>query len=100
MHVLASLFDPNDNGFDIADLVEILGLVVLIVGSTAALVKWATYNIRQIVREEIGVATYPIQKEANGGLSLPDVARTSDWNKQALKAIAEAHGIALPDDPH
>lgn len=106
MHVLpvigpyASLFDPSDNGFDIADVATILGVITATVLAFAGLARAFASLVRRIVREELAVWTAPIQRGANGGYSLPDVARTSDWNRQALKAIADAHGIALPPDPN
>jgi hypothetical protein len=98
--ILASVLDPSENGFDVADastlVVFIAGLGALIAG----ILKVFESKIRTIVRDEITHATAPIQAIANGGLSLPDVARTTDWNKAALTAIANAHGIDLPPDPH
>jgi hypothetical protein len=100
MFIWAGIFDLSDNGYDIGDASALLGFVALLTGIIFAVLRYTSRQIRDIVRDEIGEATKPIQPAANGGFSLPDVAKTSDWNKQALKVIAAAHGIELPPDPH
>lgn len=111
MDILASFLDPNDNGFDVADAVPLLALILGIAGALWAVFKFflipAIENIvddkfekaEERLVKTLHVATAPIQEIANGGLSLPDVAKTSLWNKAALKAIADAQGITLPPDP-
>ncbi|MHB1100011.1 MAG: hypothetical protein ACYCZR_10690 [Burkholderiales bacterium] len=106
MNVWASFFDPSNDGFDMNDFSMILGIIIGGGGAYWVLNKvgsWVvdkfTEKVEVIVRAVIEEYTRPIQKETNGGFSLPDVARGTDWNKRALKAIAEAQGIDLPPDP-
>lgn len=54
---------------------QLLGLIVVIVSSLTALGKYFIFNP---LRREIKEATRPISPTANGGLSLPDVARKLD----------------------
>lgn len=98
MHILASIFDPADNGFDITDAAALLGFLVLIVGTIVGLTRWLASLVRKIVREEISAYTRPIQPEANGGLSLPDVARMTYRNHQMLQLIAQRQGIDWQDE--
>lgn len=96
MILAGSFFDTNGNGWDIADIAALLGLL-LTLGAVIVLVrksikagtsKFAS-EIREIVRDELDVYTKPIQKGANGGSSLPDVNRKVDL-------IAQHLGIELP----
>lgn len=99
MSIVASFLDPGDNGWDVGDAAQQLGFLLLVGAVLWGLFRWFLLpQIRTIVVEEVTKATAPIQKEANGGYSLPDVARAADWNKRALLAIGAAHGIDLPDD--
>jgi len=97
MHILASIFDPADNGFDITDAAALLGFLVLIVGTIVGLLKWTASLVRNIVREELEAFTRPIQPTANGGLSLPDVARMTFENQRMLRVIAYKQGIDLDE---
>lgn len=95
--ILASFFDPNSNGWDATDLATILGLVLAVAAILAVIRKvfQATVSkfaseVREIVRDEIKTYTKPIQKDANGGRSLPDANKKLD--------ILAAHlGVAFPD---
>ena len=40
--------------------------------------RWWMKLMRKMMKEEIAVATAPIHPNANGGLSLPDVARKTE----------------------
>ena len=97
--VPASFWDPGDNGYDVGDAGTLLVFLVGVAG-----VLWATTKflllpqIHSMVVEEVTKATAPIQVGANGGYSLPDVARKGDWTGEALKAIADHMGVPLPDD--
>ena len=93
MHLFASIFDPSDNGFDITDAAAILSFVLLVIGTIVGVLKWTSKVLRKIVREEIAVATLPIQPTANGGLSLPDVAKATHTNRELLLMIAQATGV-------
>lgn len=99
LDVVASFFDPADNGVDVSDAGTILIFFLGVAGVLWALAKFFLLPaIHKIVIEEIRVATAPIQRGANGGYSLPDVARKSDWNGEALKAIADHLRVDLPSD--
>jgi len=110
LEIVASFLDPGDNGWDIGDAAQQL----LFAGAMCG-VLWAAFkffllpavhtivrqelsNVREDMMEQLTKATYPIQQDANGGFSLPDVARKSDWNGEALKAIASHMGVELPED--
>lgn len=98
MHLLASIFDPGDNGFDIGDAAALLAFVGLLVGSIVGLLRWTANLVRHIVREELEEYTKPIQPTANGGLSLPDVARTSFETQRMVRLLAHRQGIDLDDN--
>ena len=56
-----------------------------ITGLLGALV-WAG---KRWLQDEIARATYPIQRHANGGLSLPDVAKAAADTKQDVRDMRE-----------
>lgn len=66
-----------------------LTLIVAVVGAVVGVGRW---TVRSLDRR-IEVMTRPIQPEANGSLSLPDVARSiqrlADSNDQAHKRLHE-----------
>ena len=95
----AALLDPSNDGFDIGDAALVLGFIVALVTAFAAMSRAFTLRVRTIVREEIREATAPIQRDSNGGFSLPDVARLAAWNAEALQALASAQGVTLPAKP-
>lgn len=70
MHILASILDPADNGFDISDLMVVLALIGVIVAAVAAIWRWIA---EPRISRQITDATKPIQPYANGGKSLPDL---------------------------
>ena len=99
MFILASFLDPGNDGWDVGDASQQLLFLVALAGVLWAIVKWALLPaIHKMVVTEIAAATKPIQKDANGGYSLPDVARTTDWTREAIKVIATAQGVKLPPD--
>lgn len=93
----AGFLDPSNNGFDIGDAAAILGFALLAATTVITSTRWLLSKLRAIVQEEILAATAPISPTANGGLSLPDVARTSARNEQTLALVAAHLGIQLPD---
>lgn len=70
MHILAAILDPADNGFDITDLIAILGFVGIIVAAIAAVWRWIA---EPRIAKQIAENTKTIQPDANGGKSLPDL---------------------------
>lgn len=99
--ILASFFDVNDNGLDVTDLAAILGFLALLAGTTVGLFRWSRKQLREeiseVVRSEISKATAPIQPGANGGLSLPDVAKTTRRLEDMLMRLALHSGIDLTE---
>lgn len=49
--------------------------------------RWFIKSLRKIINEEITVATQPIHPNANGGLSLADVARRAEKLDQRMENI-------------
>ena len=68
----------------------IVGLII------TGLLGLLALGLKSWLREEITKATYPLQPHANGGLSLPDVAKTATETKQDVKEMLgrqiEIHG--------
>jgi hypothetical protein len=99
--ILAGFFDVNNNGIDVTDLAAVLGFLALLVGSVIGLFRWSRKQLREeiseVVRCEIGKATAPIQPTANGGLSLPDVAKSTRRLEDMMMRIALHSGISLDD---
>ena len=99
--LLAGFFDVNNNGIDVTDLAAVLGFLALLAGSVVGLFRWSRKQLREeigeVVRLEIGKATAPIQPGANGGLSLPDVAKSTRRLEDMMMRIALHSGIDLND---
>ena len=69
-------WEPGTPGLlDVGDVSAIFGFLIALTGATYGLTKWWMKLMRKMMREEIEIATEPIQPHANGGLSLADVAR-------------------------
>lgn len=97
--ILAAFLDPANDGWDVGDASQQLLFLIALAGVLWALTKWALLPaIHKMVVAEIAAATKPIQKDANGGYSLPDVARKTDWLGEAFKVMADAQGVTLPTD--
>lgn len=73
---VAFTWEPGTRGLlDVGDLSIMLGFAVAAAG---VLIKgWKKWNrlLREMMREEITVATEPIHPASNGGFSLADVAK-------------------------
>ena len=99
--IFASFFDVNNNGIDVTDLAAVLGFLALLVGSVIGLFRWSRTQLREeiseVVRCEIARATAPIQPGANGGLSLPDVAKSTKRLEVMLGKIAASVGVSYDD---
>lgn len=99
--ILASFFDVNNNGIDVTDLAAVLGFAALLIASVVGLFRWSRKQLReeisQVVRCEISKATAPIQPGANGGLSLPDVAKTTRRLEDMLMRLALHSGVDLSE---
>jgi hypothetical protein len=63
---------------------EIVSLVSTSIGILTVLGKWLIVSpLKNLIREQ----TYPIQPNANGGKSLPDIARATIEIKSSLEAL-------------
>lgn len=83
-------WEPGQQNFlDIGDISAIFMLVMAVVGAVIALSRWWLKQLRGTVREEVEKYTAPIQPTANGGNSLPDVARRVDRIEQTLIYLRE-----------
>lgn len=69
-------WEPGTAGtFDVGDLAAIFAFVLAVVGAATGLSRWWMKQLKNVIHEEVEEFTQPIQPTANGGLSLPDVAR-------------------------
>jgi hypothetical protein len=69
-------------------LIESLTVVSLSIGIIAALGKWLIVKpLQTFIKEQ----TYPIQPTANGGRSLPDIARAVDRIEKRLDEHITLH---------
>jgi len=69
-------------------LIESLTVVSLSIGILTVLGKWFIVTpIKNFIKEQ----TYPIQPTANGGRSLPDIARTVDRIEKRLDEHITLH---------
>jgi hypothetical protein len=69
-------------------LLESLSVVSLSLGIIAILGKWLIVNpLKRFIKDQ----TYPIQPSANGGRSLPDIARTVDRIEKRLDEHITLH---------
>ena len=69
-------------------LIESLTVVSLALGIIAMLGKWLIVNpLKRFIKDQ----TYPIQPSANGGRSLPDIARTVDRIEKRLDEHINLH---------
>lgn len=69
-------------------LLESLTVVSLALGIIAILGKWLIVNpLKRFIKDQ----TYPIQPSANGGRSLPDIARTVDRIEKRLDEHITLH---------
>ena len=99
--------------FDVGDLSALLGLIVLTSGMVFGVSRWWLRLLKAIIKDELSVATAPIQPGANGGLSLPDVARKTERLEKQMDIILDnqmetnqllvkvlSQSVMIPDSPH
>lgn len=70
-----SWWEPGSAGFDVGDATALLIFIITLVGIIRSVTKWWVKQVRSVVNDELTKATTLIHPNANGGLSLPDVAR-------------------------
>ena len=80
--------------FDVGDMAIILGFILTVVGAATGFSRWWLKQLRKTIHEEVEEYTQPIQPTANGGLSLPDVAR----KVEKLESTVENVKIDLKED--
>jgi hypothetical protein len=68
-----------------SELVQILSIVTMSIGILTVLGRWlVVIPLKRLIEEH----TRPIQPNANGGRSLPDVAKTTAEIKVAIQGLA------------
>lgn len=108
--LLAQFLDPSDNGLDVLDAVAVLTVLTLAASVLYGLwrwplrplwcwaasrtslwaARWVCATVEPLIDVKLQQYTYPIQKHANGGSSLPDVAVMT-------RAIFDHMGLSLPE---
>lgn len=109
----ANWWEPGTaNLFDVGDLSALLGLIALGSGMIFGVTKWWMAVMKKMMKEEITAATAPIHPSANGGLSLPDVARRTEKLEKQMDIILDnqmqtnnllvkvlSQSVMIPDTP-
>lgn len=98
--------------FDVGDLSALLGLIALASGMVFGVTRWWMRLMKAMMNEQISAATASIQPGANGGLSLPDVARRTQKLEQQMDCLLDnqletnqliikflASSVTIPDTP-
>lgn len=101
MDILASFFDPNENGFEVTDLAPLVAILGVLTGIMAGLLRWESNRTgarraaeRAEMARQIEAAivehTKPIQPGyRNGGESLADIAALAKLIKERQSDIAQ-----------
>ena len=117
-HIVASWYDPGDNGFDVGDLLTICLVVAALYGGIVAItkaVRWVdarndrrkALDVKAIMAPELEAlrvsieatiheSTKPIQPETNGGLSMTDLHSKVSQALVAIERIEERLDPARP----
>lgn len=83
-----SWWEPGSKGvFDVGDLAIIVGFALTVVGAATGFSRWWLKQLRKTIHEEVEEYTQPIQPTANGGLSLPDVARKVERLEDTIENV-------------
>ena len=69
------------------EIAGILAACVAVLAGAAGFMRWSNARLGARILDEIRVATYPISPTANGGRSLPDVARKIEVIEKDLLAV-------------
>ena len=81
-------WEPGSAGtFDVGDLAAIFAFTLAVVGAATGLSRWWMKQLKRIIHEEVEEFTAPIQPTANGGLSLPDVARKVEKLEDTIENV-------------
>ena len=90
LYAATNWWEPGQPGqLDIGDLSALFMFFLAVVGAVTALSRWWLKQLRKMIREEVEEFTKPIQPTANGGLSLPDVARRVDSVEKAISELSD-----------
>jgi hypothetical protein len=106
-------WEPGTPGIlDIGDISIYFAALLAFSAIAAGFSRLWMKALRRVIKEEIGVATAPIHPNANGGLSLADVARKTTGLEASVKKIGEhndetrtlllqvlANSVFIPDVP-
>lgn len=109
----ASWWEPGTpNYLDIGDVSAVLVFLVTLTGAFYTVTRFWLKLLRKMIREEISEATAPIHPNANGGLSLADVARKTvqlenhlvemqKENRETKDLLVKvlAQSVIIPDTP-
>ena len=83
-----SWWEPNTPGaLDIGDASAILLFFIALFTAIISVGRWWMRQLKLVIKKEINDATVQIQPHANGGLSLPDVARKVDKLEKTVDRI-------------
>lgn len=97
--LIAGFWDTSGT-FNVYELAAIVTTISFLAVGVGWMIEQGRKQLREeiaeIVDDKLAEYTAPIQKTANGGLSLPDVARATKRNEQMLELIAKHQGIHLP----
>ena len=81
-------WEPGSAGtFDVGDLAAIFAFTLAVVGAATGLSRWWMKQLKRIIHDEVEEFTAPIQPTANGGLSLPDVARKVEKLEDTIENV-------------
>jgi hypothetical protein len=81
-------WEPGSAGtFDVGDLAAIFAFTLAVVGAATGLSRWWMKQLKKIIHDEVEEFTAPIQPTANGGLSLPDVARKVERLEDTIENV-------------
>ena len=83
-----SWWEPGSDGvFDVGDMAIMLGFALAVIGAATGFSRWWLRQLRKTIHEEVEEYTKPIQPSANGGRSLPDVARKVERLEDTVENI-------------
>jgi hypothetical protein len=83
-------WEPGQSGtLDIGDVSAVFMFFLAVIGAVVALSRWWLKQLRKMIHEEVKEFTKPIQPNANGGLSLPDISRRVDKIEKCLSELKD-----------
>jgi hypothetical protein len=85
-----SWWEPGTPNFlDVGDMSAVFAFTLAVLGALRTAVRKTGSALREMMREEISIATEPIQPTSNGGLSLADVARRTKQLEETIEKVYE-----------